>query len=189
MNPAIILAENESRCLLFSGLLQTERSAHWRDALPWRQNEIRMFGKNHPEPRLTAWMGPAYRYASIDWPATPFSADMTRLMETIEQHALPQKPFNAVLTNLYRDGQDAMGWHRDNEKSIDTQSIASVSLGGTRDFLIRHRTSGEKWTVPLQHGDVLIMESMQDDFEHSVPRRKRADEPRINFTFRHIQTS
>tara|TARA_B110000285_G_scaffold227488_1_gene288901 strand:+ start:1679 stop:2248 length:570 start_codon:yes stop_codon:yes gene_type:complete len=189
MNPEIILADRESRCLLFTGLFQNESTEQWIAALPWRQNEIRMFGKTHPEPRLTTWMGPAYRYASIEWSKAPFTSEMRRLMEAIERQATPDNSYNAVLANLYRDGQDAMGWHRDNERSIDKQSIASVSFGGTRDFLIRHRASGEKWTVPLQHGDVLIMESMQDDFEHSIPRRKQANAPRINLTFRHILTS
>jgi len=189
MTPEIILEDGKCRCLLFSGLLQNERAEHWIEALPWQQNEIRMFGRTHAEPRLTTWMGPAYRYASIQWSDTPFSDEMARLMNVVQHHASPEKKFNAVLANLYRDGQDAMGWHRDNEKDIDSQCIASVSLGSTRDFAIRHRQTGQKWTVSLRHGDVLIMEAMQEAFEHSVPRRKRTDTPRINFTFRHIVTS
>ena len=80
MTPEIILEDGKCRCLLFSGLLQNERAEHWIEALPWQQNEIRMFGRTHAEPRLTTWMGPAYRYASIQWSDTPFSDEMARLM-------------------------------------------------------------------------------------------------------------
>ena len=109
MTPEIILEDGKCRCLLFSGLLQNERAEHWIEALPWQQNEIRMFGRTHAEPRLTTWMGPAYRYASIQWSDTPFSDEMARLMNVVQHHASPEKKLNAVLANLYRDGQDAMG--------------------------------------------------------------------------------
>ena len=93
----------------------------------------------------------------------------------------------AVLCNLYRDGQDAMGWHRDNEPEIDPAVIASVSFGAARDFKVRHRETKEGWTVSLGHGDLLAMEHLQSDFDHALPRRARVDTPRLNLTFRHFR--
>ena len=79
-----------------------------------------------------------------------------------------------------------MGWHRDNEPEIDVACIASVSFGASRDFVIRHRTTKQKWLVPLHHGDLLIMEHLQDACEHALPKRLRVSLPRINVTLRRI---
>ena len=46
--------------------------------------------------------------------------------------------FNSVLLNLYRDGQDSMGWHSDDESELGpAPAIASLSLGEPRRFLLR----------------------------------------------------
>lgn len=81
-----------------------------------------------------------------------------------------------------------MGWHRDNEPEMDTRLIASVSLGASRSFKIRDRQSKESWTLDLDHGSLLVMENMQENYEHSLPRRKKVEGMRINLTFRRIRT-
>ena len=158
----------------------------WREVADsdggWRQNDIRVFGQWHKEPRLTAWWGPAYQYASVAWPERPLEGRVGDLAKRVG--ALAGTTYDAVLVNGYRDGQDAMGWHRDNEPEIDTSSIASLSLGATRTFKIRDRRTKEVTNVELSHGDLLVMEHLQDVHEHSVPRRARVHEPRMNFTFR-----
>ena len=97
------------------------------------------------------------------------------------------RPFDAVLCNLYRDGQDTMGWHRDNEPEIDPAVIASVSLGAARDFKVRHRTTKEGWTVSLGHGDLLAMEHLQAISTMPCRAGRRVDTPRLNLTFRHFR--
>ena len=94
--------------------------------------------------------------------------------------------YNGVLVNGYRNGQDSMGWHRDNEPEIDPASIASLSLGATRTFKVRDRRTQHVWNLDLHHGDVLVMEHLQDVHEHSVPKRAKVTEPRMNFTFRRL---
>ena len=148
----------------------------------WRHNDIRVFGQWHKEPRLTAWWGPAYQYANVSWPERPLEGRVGELAKRVGD--LAGTTYDAVLVNGYRDGQDAMGWHRDNEPEIDTSSIASLSLGATRTFKIRDRRTKEVTNVKLAHGDLLVMEHLQDVHEHSVPRRARVYEPRMNFTFR-----
>ena len=79
-----------------------------------------------------------------------------------------------------------MGWHRDNEPEIDAACIASVSFAASRDFVIRNRTTKQKWLVPLHHGDLLVMEHLQDVYEHALPKRLRVGQPRVNLTLRRI---
>lgn len=182
-----ILDVQGSRCWVVRGAFADEAFEHWQQHVSWQQNRIQVYGKEHLEPRLTAWMGPEYRYSSIAWPAQPLTAHLQSVIVRVELLIQPAQPFNACLFNLYRDGRDAMGWHRDNEPEIDPTCIASVSFGAARDFLIRHRTTGEKWSVHVQHGDLLVMERMQHDFEHALPKRLRVNTPRINLTLRRIR--
>lgn len=152
--------------------------------IPWRQNKIQVFGKIHDEPRLTAWFGPPYKYASVQWPEAEFPEFLQRYLDRINEIA--NVKFNAVLLNLYRDGNDAMGWHRDNEPEIDQRLIASLSFGATRTFKIRAYKGDFKTEIDLKHGSLLLMHNMQQDFEHSLPRRKRVESSRLNLTFRRI---
>lgn len=154
--------------------------------IPWQQNSIQVFGKMHLEPRLTAWFGPAYQYANVRWPQTPWPQFMLDWQERMQR--VCGSEFNAVLCNLYRSGNDAMGWHADNEPEIDPACIASLSFGASRTFKIKQRKGDSSFDIELQHGTLLVMENMQSDWLHAVPRRLRVSEPRINFTFRKIVT-
>lgn len=157
---------------------------HLYRQISWRQNDITVFGKTHKEPRLTAWFGPAYTYSKITWPAAEMPPQVQRICDYLVQEF--GFPFNAVLLNAYRNGSDAMGWHRDNEPEIDQSMIASISLGATRSFKIRQRNGNRQWTIELDHGALLLMENMQEHFEHCIPRRKKVDQLRINLTFRRV---
>ncbi len=152
----------------------------------WQQNQIRIFGKTHPEPRLTAWFGPPYTYSSISWPQVEMPEFLSEIIAKI--NAIKPFEYNAVLLNQYRNGNDSMGWHRDNEKEIDSRMIASVSLGASRKFKLRHRSKALKHAIILKNGDLLLMENMQDHWEHSVPKSSIIHQTRINLTFRHILT-
>lgn len=187
MEKEFIIQEGTSACWVVRGAFSTANFDHWFEAIPWQQNAITLYGKEHLEPRLTAWMGPAYRYASIQWPECTMSHEVSKLLEDVSRWVRPELPLNACLFNLYRNGRDSMGWHRDNEPEIDPACIASVSFGAARDFVIRHRETKEKWAVHLQHGDLLVMENLQRDFDHALPKRLRVEEPRINCTFRAIR--
>jgi alkylated DNA repair dioxygenase AlkB len=154
--------------------------------IQWRNNTIRMFGKYHLEPRLTAWYGQAYRYANIQWEENPLPDFLKHIIEKI--NFIEDFTFNSALCNLYRNGNDHMGWHRDNEPEMDTRLIASLSLGATRTFKIRHRETKEVSSFELEHGSLLMMYNLQDTHEHSIPKRLKVDDQRLNITFRHILT-
>ena len=133
---------------------------------------------------LTAWWGPAYQYANVTWPQRSMSEEVQALKARVE--ALAAFAYNGVLVNGYRDGQDSMGWHRDNEPEIDQTSIASLSLGASRTFKVRDRRTKAVVNIELHHGDLLIMEHLQEVHEHSVPKRAKVSASRMNFTFRRL---
>ena len=178
-----------ARCWVERGAFSDQTLDQWwnmvsQEGEGWRQNDIRVFGQWHKEPRLTAWWGPAYRYANVVWQKRDLAGAMGQLADRVS--GLANFSYNGVLVNGYRDGRDSMGWHRDNEPEIDTASIASLSLGATRTFKIRHRTTKEVVNVELAHGDLLVMEHLQTLHEHSVPKRAKVAAPRMNFTFRRL---
>ncbi len=182
----IIFEQNNASAELYHDFFETIDPDRLLKGVSWRQNTIRVFGKSHLEPRLTAWFGPKYTYSGIAWPATPMSDEIVEMNSRLCSNF--EFGFNAVLINQYRDGNDAMGWHRDNEAEIDHSLIASVSFGASRSFQIRSRQKENpfKVSVELPHASLLLMRNMQNDFEHAVPRRKKVTETRINLTFRRI---
>ena len=157
-------------------------------AVPWSQDRLTLFGKTHLAPRMSCWMADAslsYGYSNMTMQPTPWLAELRKLAHLVSTQA--QVEFNSVLINHYRDGQDSNGWHADNEPELGPDPIvASLSLGGTRDFRLKHNATKQTHTIALSHGSLLIMSSgMQTHWQHSVPKRAHA-ESRINLTFRYI---
>ncbi|MGJ8694094.1 MAG: alpha-ketoglutarate-dependent dioxygenase AlkB family protein [Thalassotalea sp.] len=107
----------------------------------------------------------------------------------VQQQQIQAVNFNSVLANCYRDNNDAVAWHSDDEPELGQQPIiASVSLGATRDFKLKHKTTGEKLTIPLTSGSLLLMAGQtQHYWQHAILRSKKAIAPRINLTFREIK--
>jgi alkylated DNA repair dioxygenase AlkB len=99
--------------------------------------------------------------------------------------------YNSVLVNLYRDGNDSVSWHSDNEEINGSEpTIASVSLGETRRFDLRHKESGETVRVDLEDGSLLVMSGLsQLCWVHQIAKTKTKVGPRINLTFRRVVTS
>ncbi|MDO6564104.1 alpha-ketoglutarate-dependent dioxygenase AlkB [Amphritea sp. 1_MG-2023] len=158
--------------------------------LHWQQPNIRMFGKQVSIPRLQCFQGEPgirYRYSGLTLQTEPWHPCINEIRQRIE--AFSQQPFNSVLINYYRNGQDSMGWHSDDEAELGTNPvIASVSLGQVRRFLLRHRYDNTitRQEHLLNNGSLLIMASqLQHYWHHSVPKTNRPLEGRINLTFRH----
>lgn len=154
----------------------------------WQQYQIQMFGRWVQEPRLIDWAGGLpYVYSARTLEPRPLSSELQALMERVSRAAGVE--FNHVLLNFYRDGQDSMGWHRDNEPELGASpTVGSLSLGCSRDFQLR-RPGGALHTLHLAHGELLIMDPpCQSQWQHQLPKRalSRVSEPRINLTFRRI---
>lgn len=161
-----------------------------RPSLPWSVHRIRIFGRHVDSPRLSAWIGDAeavYRYSGADFLPHPWTAALIGVRARLQDEL--GVPFNSVLANLYRDGRDAMGWHSDDEPELGPQPvIASISLGGVRRFLLKHRQDPAlRSAFELPHGSLLVMAGdTQQHYRHALPRTARPVGPRINLTFRWI---
>lgn len=162
------------------------------ETIHWRQEEIKMYGKVFPVPRKTAWYGYEgfnYKYSGIMCNPEPWTRDLMDIKKVIE-HFLKGEDFNSVLLNLYRDGNDKVSWHADNEKELGANPvIASVSLGAKRRFDLKHMDDpNEKLQLELTSGSLVIMRgALQHHWLHQIPVQKRINEPRINLTFRTIK--
>lgn len=161
--------------------------------LEWEQPEIRLFGRWHRIPRLQHWCadeGVSYRYSGRTLPAAPWAQELVQLRQITEQ--LTGLPFNSVLVNLYRDGNDAMGWHADDEAELGPEPwIASWSFGASREFCLRRK--GESRTghrLTLEDSTLLLMSPpIQQRWQHALPRRQRIRQARLNLTFRQVRHS
>lgn len=155
----------------------------------WRHDEIFMFGKQIKLPRLQAWYSDnnlSYRYSNITFESNAFMSVLNQIRHKISDYC--QHEFNAVLANLYRNENDSVGWHSDDETELGINPvIASLSLGVERDFQLKHIITKEKKTLVLAPGSLLIMRgTTQHYWQHCIPKRRNSKLPRINLTFRKV---
>ena len=157
--------------------------------LPWQEEHYTIYGKRVTAPRLVAWFGDpqaAYSYSGISHTPLPWLPLLAQLKTQIEQQS--HQSFNSVLCNLYRDGQDSMGWHADKEPELGKNPyIASLSFGEARVFKLRHNKTKQTIDVVLENGALLLMGGeLQHHWRHAVPKTAKVKTPRINLTFRKI---
>lgn len=173
-----------------AGWLGSDEASALQQALTeqvdWEQRSIKMFGKDILQPRLIGWAGELpYRYSGQTLPPREPVEALRPIWERVnEELALP---FNHALLNRYRSGQDAMGYHADDEPELGYEPvIAAISVGVRRKFVLKGKGGFKKTrTVQLAHGSLLVMGgTCQHRFYHGVPRQGSVDEERINVTFR-----
>lgn len=175
--------------------LDTATADHWLAELnaqtPWQQPQVQIYGRQLPVPRLVAWYGDAgasYRYSGLTHLPLPWTP-LLALIRARVQRAVEQ-PLNAVLLNYYRDGQDSMGWHSDDEAELGPEPlIASLNLGGTRRFDLRRQGHSRiEHSLLLTHGSLLVMRGpTQHHWQHQVAKTRSFCAPRLNLTFRLIK--
>jgi alkylated DNA repair dioxygenase AlkB len=159
--------------------------------IPWQQDDIRVFGKTYPQPRLTALFGnegKPYSYSNIKMQPHPWNTCLQKIKSQLE--SVSNTNFTSVLLNLYRDGKDSNGWHSDNEKELGLNPvIASVSFGTERIFQLKHNTIPNlKQNIWLEHGSLLLMKGTTQHFwKHQIPKTSKPIGSRINLTFRVIR--
>ncbi len=160
--------------------------------ISWQSSAIIMFGKKIDVPRLECWygdLGCEYTYSGKSLKRFEFPNFLLNLRMLIEKKV--NSNFNSVLANLYRDGQDSMGLHADDEKELGNEPvIASISLGENRPIIFQNKKTKEKVTFDQPHGSLLVMQGKtQDHWKHAINKSKKIDKPRINLTFRNIITT
>ena len=190
--------KDNATILYYERFLEESRvQSLWKEllALNYQQGEFKMFGKVVKTPRMqssmrdegiTRKMGSLYQTQD----GHPWSQSMLYIKNTIEK--LLDCKFQFVLINHYRDGNDYIGWHSDREARPKHKNVvASVSLGGPRRFIMRHR-DWKKKQIPkkefmLPSGCLLVMkDDTQKMWKHTVPKSTKLQNPRINLTFRQV---
>lgn len=180
-------------CHYFRSFLASEQATDmlhtlWAE-LSWQQKPIRLFGRLVMQPRLISWHcdpGLRYSYSGLELKPAAWHPQLAALR--IRLQAELGREFNSVLVNAYRDGQDSMGWHADDEPELGPNpALASISLGAERRFRWRDTTTRKTNGMKLQHGSLLMLSGQfQNRYQHSVPKTKLEVGLRINLTFRNI---
>jgi len=177
---------------IYHGVVFNEKEANQvckelLDTIPWKQDEVVMFGKKIMTKRKVAWYADAgitYTYAGVKKLGLQWTDTLLEIKQKVE--AITGATYNACLLNLYHEGEEGMGWHRDNEKEIIPESsIASLSFGAVRKFAFKHTISNERLDIELENGSLLDMKgAIQGHWYHALPKTTRIKQLRINLTFR-----
>ncbi|KXI30569.1 DNA repair protein [Paraglaciecola hydrolytica] len=193
LETCIRLAMPDADVCYYPDFLSADQAQHYfnviQDSLLWHQEQISLYGKTFQMPRLQAWYGDKearYSYSNLNLTPNVWTAELLSLKQRCEQQCAAV--FNSVLANLYRDGQDSMGKHADDEAELGQQPvIASLSLGATRTLLFSHKETKQSMKLPLAAGSLLVMKGTTQQFWlHAIAKRKTAVAGRINLTFRYI---
>jgi alkylated DNA repair dioxygenase AlkB len=159
--------------------------------MPWQQRVMKMYDKMVLTPRLTVWVGDPgtdYSFSGEKHDPLPWTDDLLMMRNRIEP--LDGTKFNSVLLNYYRDGNDSVAWHSDNENALGKHPVvASVTLGQVRSFDIRNKKDHtEKYSVKLESGSYLLMKGgLQEEWEHRIAKSTKVMKERVNLTFRIIE--
>ncbi|MDX2216845.1 MAG: alpha-ketoglutarate-dependent dioxygenase AlkB [Oculatellaceae cyanobacterium bins.114] len=191
---AIPIPLPDADLVLYPTLFGARESDRWlaelTQTIDWQQDWITMFGRSLPLPRLTAWYGDpgkCYTYSGITMAPKPWTESLLALKAQVD--GVSGVTFNSVLLNLYRNGNDSMGWHSDDEPELGQNPvIGSLSFGETRRFGLRHKSQKElRHSLELTSGSFLLMQgTTQHCWQHQISKTKRTITPRINLTFRVI---
>ncbi|MBC7745051.1 MAG: alpha-ketoglutarate-dependent dioxygenase AlkB [Flavobacterium sp.] len=156
-------------------------------SIAWRNDEVVLFGRRIITKRKVSWYGDkpySYKYSNTVKEALPWTNKLLELKKEVEEKT--EANFNSCLVNLYHNGDEGMGWHSDDEKSLVQNSvIASLSFGAERKFVLKHKKNKESISLILENGSLLVMkDTTQSNWMHSLPKSKKVTQPRINLTFR-----
>ena len=160
---------------------------------PWQQPQLQLYGRKVVLPRLVAWYGDAeasYRYSGLTHRPLPWTPLLTQIRARLV--AAVGQPLNGLLLNYYRDGQDSMGWHSDDEAELGRNPlVASLNLGGSRRFDLRRKGHSRiEYSLLLNHGSLLVMGGpTQHYWQHQVAKTRSPCAPRLNLTFRLIRSN
>jgi len=175
--------------IISAWLPQSQADAYFKRLLKcaWQIEELRLFGKWITVPRKILWVGDInaeYSYSGKTHKPIPWHEPFIAIRNQLTNIA----PFNSVLANYYKGGDDYMGWHSDDEPELGEQAIiASLSLGAERRFLFRHKRGKRKVAIVLKHGSLLLMYgNCQRQWQHSLPKMRKIQDARINLTFRYL---
>jgi alkylated DNA repair dioxygenase AlkB len=179
----------------YGKILSSEEANQYFDLLmrniQWENDDLIFFGKHVTTKRKVAWYGDSeylYTYSNSTKRAFAWTNELFELKQIVEKYAGTK--FNSCLLNLYHNGDEGMGWHSDDERSLGkNNTIASLSFGAERKFSFKRKQTKQTVSLVLEHGSLLIMKgATQSNWLHSLPKSKNIIQPRINLTFRTIRS-
>lgn len=158
--------------------------------LCWQQPNVTVYNKTGPIPRLQCFISEnniEYGYSHSKLIVEPWPDVLLAMRKRLELHL--KQPFNSLLVNYYRDGNDTMGWHSDDEAELGHQpTIVCISLGAERVLKLKHKASNKITDLKLRSGSCLIMSgNSQRDYQHAITKQTTLAHPRISLTFRLIK--
>lgn len=159
------------------------------NTIEWQNDELVIYGKKIITKRKVGWYGEKpfeYTYSNTTKYALPWTKELLELKTVVEKEK--GETFNSCLLNLYHNGDEGMAWHSDGEKELKKDgAIASLSFGAERKFVFKHKQTGQKIELILEHGSLLLMKgTTQTHWLHRLPPTKKVRTPRVNLTFRTI---
>ena len=188
--------EQDGNLYVVPGFFPVAQAEHYlnrlHDTIPWQTETITMFGRAHQVPRLVSWHGDPdayYTYSGVGHRPQPWSPELQEIRNHLQIDT--GQTFNSVLANLYRDGNDHMGWQSDSEAELGPNPwIASMSFGAQRIFSVQHKRHKRTLKIPLSAGSLLVMHGpLQKNWRHCLRKTKQNCGIRINLTYRLICTS
>lgn len=185
-----LLPLEDGEVLLWENFFDQQESRNFftklLNEIDWQQRQIKIFGRLVEQPRLVAWYGEAsYTYSGTTFDPLSWTETLLEIKARIE--AVAGVNFNTVLCNLYRNGQDSMGLHSDNEPELK-EVIASVSFGATRRFIFKHKKKKLSYEIELTSGSLLLMQgTTQHHWKHGLPKTQKPLSERINLTYRIVE--
>jgi alkylated DNA repair dioxygenase AlkB len=190
-NSTLLLDDNSGKIEVISGFNNRLSFDYEQllNKLDLKQESIRLFGKVVLQPRLSRFYadeGVSYVYSNQEFRGEEWTDELAELNQTIQKET--DESFNSALVNYYRDGNDSMGLHADNEPELGKNPmIASMNFGASRKMVFRRNGIKEKFEVILNNGDLLLMSgSLQHYWKHEIPKQRKVGVPRLNITFRKI---
>ena len=179
----------------YGKIMSYEKSREYLNGLlhsiAWQNDEAIILGKRIVTKRKVAWYGDqpfSYTYSNTTKHALPWTNDLLELKELAEH--VTNEVYNSCLLNLYHTGEEGMAWHSDAERDLKKNgAIASLSFGAERKFSFKHKRSKETVSLTLEQGSLLVMKgTTQTNWLHRLPPTKKISAPRINLTFRTIDS-
>ncbi|WP_417360155.1 alpha-ketoglutarate-dependent dioxygenase AlkB family protein [Galbibacter sp.] len=195
-NPSENLLPYQGIVNYYGLIMDATKAAHFyrilMDTISWQNDRAIIFGKLIITKREVAWYADqpfSYSYSNTTKTALPWTKELLELKSLVESYT--NESFNSCLLNLYHDGNQSMAWHSDAEKDLkENGAIASLSLGAQRKFAFKHKTTKETRAIHLPSGSLLVMKGeTQRHWLHRLPPTKKINQPRINLTFRTIDST
>lgn len=159
--------------------------------IAWQYDEAVIFGKKVITKRKVAWYADqpfSYTYSKTTKTALPWVQILSELKDIVQTES--GESYNSCLLNLYHDGSEGMAWHSDAEKDLKRNgAIGSLSFGAERKFSFKHKRTNETTSLVLEHGSLMVMkDTTQSHWLHRLPPTQTIHRPRINLTFRTINS-